>query len=224
VWLVDVVRIPDRLLARLASQLRRPTGMAGLLTARMLNRGNRSAIVGAVAAAEVGEGDTVADIGFGGGIGLELLLRRVGDGGTVHGADVSATMLERARRRFRGPIMAGKLVLHHAGMDSLPLPDACADAVITTNTVYFVDDLARALTELARVLRPSGRLVLGVGDPAAMARMPLTEHGFRLRPIAELVAAVGDAGLEFVEDRRVGDSPGAFHLLVCKRAASGRTV
>lgn len=217
-WLADMVRIPDRLTARLASQLRRPTGMAGLLIARMLNRGNRSSIVGAVAAAEVVEGDTAADVGFGGGIGLELLLRRVGDGGTVHGVDVSTTMVERARRRFRGPIAAGNLALHHAGMGSLPLPDACADAIITTNTVYFVDDLAGVLTELNRVLRPAGRLVLGVGDPAAMAKLPVTAHGFRLRSIAEIIAAVADAGLDFVEDRRVGDSPRAYHLLVCKRA------
>src|SRR5262249_21324864 len=155
-------------------QLRRPTGMAGLLVARMLNRGNRSTIAGAVAAVEAGKGETVADVGFGGGAGLELLLRRVGDGGTVHRVDVSTTMLERGRRKSHGPIAAGNLVLHHAGMGSLPLPDASVDAIITTNTVYFVDDLAGALTELARVLRPSGRLVLGVGDPAAMAKMPVT--------------------------------------------------
>lgn len=197
--------------------------MAGLLIARMLNRGNRPAIAGAVAAAEVAKGDTVADVGFGGGLGLELLLRRVGDGGTVHGVDVSTTMLERARRRLRGPIAAGDLVLHHAGMGSLPLPDACADAIITTNTVYFVDDLAGALTELARVLRPAGRLVLGVGDPAAMAKAPVAAHGFRLRSIAEIITVIGDVGLDLVEDRRVGDSPRAYHLLVCRRAHSGRT-
>lgn len=210
-------------MARLASQLSRPTGVAGLLAARMLNRGNRATIAGAVAAVDARQGQTVADIGFGGGAGLESLLRQVGGDGTVHGVEVSTTMLDRARRRLRGPIAAGNLVLHHGAMGSLPLPDACLDALISTNTVYFIDDLAAALAELARVLRPSGRAVLGVGDPDAMARLPVTKHGFRLRPIAEIVAVADAVGLELVEDRRLGDSPRAFHLLICERSAQDRT-
>jgi SAM-dependent methyltransferase len=49
---------------------------------------------------------------------------------------------------------------------------------ITVNTIYFVDDLDRACSELARVLRPGGRLVVGIGDPEAMARMPFSAYGF----------------------------------------------
>jgi arsenite methyltransferase len=84
-----------------------------------------------------------------------------------------------------------------------------------TNTVYFIDDLAPAFAELARVLRPSGRAVLGVGDPAAMTRMPVTRHR-RLRPVFEITDGLTGAGLTLVEDRRVGDGPDAFHLLVCE--------
>ena len=55
-----------------------------------------------------------------------------------------------------------------------------------------------------------------------MSKMPFTRHGFRLRPISELVSAIREAGFERVDDRRVGDGPGAFHLLVCELPAAGR--
>lgn len=202
----------DRALAGLARQLGDPTGFAGRIVGRVLNRGNRSVVVAAVAATECGSAD-IADIGFGGGVGLEVLLDR-GDT-VVHGVEMSATMLAEAQRRFTTDIARGRLHLHSGRMESLPLGDSALDAIISTNTVYFVPDLAPALHELARVLRPGGRLVLGVGDPEQMTTMPFTRHGFRLRPIDELVSAIRAAGFDQIEDRRVGNGPRAFHLLVC---------
>jgi SAM-dependent methyltransferase len=105
-------------------------------------------------------------------------------------------------------------------MESLPLEDSALDAIISTNTIYFVPDVAAAMRELARVLRPGGRLVLGVGDPDQMSKLPFTRHGFRLRGIDELVPAIREAGFGRVEDRRVGNGPGAFHLLVCELPGS----
>ena len=105
-------------------------------------------------------------------------------------------------------------------MQQLALPDGSVDAVVSTNTIYFVDDLDAALSSLARVLRPGGRLALGVGDPAAMAKMPFTTHGFTVRPINDVVDSLGRAGFTLVEDRRVGKGPDAFHVLACERAAA----
>ena len=124
-------------------------------------------------------------------------------------------MLAVARRRFADDVARGRLRLYAGRMESLPLDDSVLDAIISTNTIYFVPDLPVALTELARVLRLGGRLVLGVGDPEQMTTMPFTRHGFRLRPIDEVVSAVRDAGFDQIEDRRVGNGPRAFHLLVC---------
>ena len=102
-------------------------------------------------------------------------------------------------------------------MCGLPLADASIDAVVTTNTVYFVDDLARAFSELARILRPGGRVVVGIADPEAMAALAFTAHGFRLRPVDELVGQLESVGFGPPEDRRVGEGQGAFHLLVAER-------
>jgi SAM-dependent methyltransferase len=150
-----------------------------------------------------------------------LLLDRVGPDGHVHGVDVSQTMLDSATRRFSAEISAGRLALHAGTMVNLPLPTDALDAAVTVNTIYFVDDLPLAFSELARVLRPGGRAVVGLGDPEEMARIPFTAHGFRLRDAADVVDLLGNAGFD-VEHVRVGDDPGAFHLLVgTRRAASG---
>lgn len=209
--------VRDRFLAGLAAQLGRPDGLRGRLVARMLNRANRANVAAAVAAAGLVPGQTGADIGFGGGVGLPLLLDRVGPTGHVHGIDPSPTVLDRAARAFRQQTRSGLLTLQAGSITALPLPDACLDAAITVNTVYFVADLDLAFAELARTLRPDGRAVLGIGDPDAMAASPVTTTGFTIRPVDEVVVTLVRAGLASVERRRIGEGHGAMHLLVARR-------
>ncbi|GAA3548808.1 hypothetical protein GCM10022222_35470 [Amycolatopsis ultiminotia] len=204
------------MLAGLARQLGRPSGPAGYALARLLNRVNRGPVTAAVEALAVRHGETALDIGFGGGLGLDLLLRATA-GGTVHGADISATALARARRAFPANVAAGRLRLHEAGMAALPLADGQVQAALTVNTVYFVPDPEEAFAEVARVLTAGGRFVVGVGDPGTMAAEPFTGHGFRLRPVDELAAALAAAGLEPRRHDRIGDRDRAFHLLVAER-------
>jgi ubiquinone/menaquinone biosynthesis C-methylase UbiE len=198
--------------AGLARQLGHPSGLRGRIVGAMLNRRNRTAVVKAVAALELSGGETALDIGFGGGLGLSLLLR---EAATVHGVDISATMLDRARAAFRREIAAGRLVVSEGSLTALPLGNRSVDAIVSTNTVYFIDDLDAAFAEVARVLAPSGKFVLGVGDPDLMGRARmLTENGFRIRPLAELQAALDTAGLGLLRQERFAHSGLGFHLLV----------
>jgi len=212
--------VPTVLHRRLASQLGNPRGAGGLLVARILNKGNFGLISSAIAAAGPRPGDSAADVGFGGGIGLRLLLDAVGADGRVYGVDRSEPMVRRAERTNRRAVAAGRLELRAGSMTSLPLEDASLDAVISTNTVYFIDDIALAFAEFARVLRPDGRLVLGVADPEAMADIPFTKHGFRIRPIAELTEALAAAGLPVTDRRRLGEDARSRHLLVATRTTT----
>jgi arsenite methyltransferase len=208
----------ERAMRALARQLGHPQGWFGRLVGRILNRRNAAAVEAAVAAVPVRPGDVLADIGFGGGVGLDLLLRRLGEvdpaGGRVHGVEVSETMLAAAGRRFRRHVAAGRLQLHLAPVEALPLADSAVDAAITLNTIYFLPDLPAAFREVHRVLRPGGRLVVGLGDPEAMTRIPVTREGFRLRPVDEVIDALGTAGLVVAEHRRVGTGQDAGHLLI----------
>ncbi|MGW4063745.1 class I SAM-dependent methyltransferase [Amycolatopsis sp. NPDC004747] len=198
--------------AGLARQLGHPSGLRGRIVGTMLNRRNRDPVTAAVAALGLEAGETALDIGFGGGLGLALLLRSAR---TVHGAEISTTMLERARRTFRREIAENRLHLHEGSITALPLAAGSVDAAVTTNTVYFVDDLDGAFAEVARVLKPGGRFVLGIGDPELMSRAPLfTEHGFRIRPLADVEAALARAGLQVRRHERLSSGELVFHLLV----------
>lgn len=187
----------------------------------MLNKGNSRAVHGAVDAADPQPGQSVADFGFGGGVGIRPLLDRVGATGHVHGVEIAETMLDRARRGFAAELGDGRLHLHSGDLTALPLGDSSLDAAITTNTIYFIEDLPRAFAEVARVVRPGGRFVVGIADPEEMRKYPFTAHGFRLRPVDEVVELLRAAGFAEPTRRRVGESGGAFHLLVADR--EGRT-
>jgi arsenite methyltransferase len=102
-------------------------------------------------------------------------------------------------------------------LTALPLDDASVDAAITLNTVYFVADLDGACAELARVLRPGGRAVVGIGDPDIMAHLPFTDYGFRVRPVAEIHAALEKSGLQ-VEHCRIDEKPLPRYLFTGRRA------
>jgi arsenite methyltransferase len=125
----------------------------------------------------------------------------------VHGVAIFEEMLAAAHRRYAAEVSARRLVLHAGSLRHLPLAATSMDGLVTMNTVYFVDDLGEVFAEIARVLTPTGRAVIGVGDPEAMAQMPFTPYGFRLREISELLNSARDAGLELRSHERIGDGP-----------------
>ena len=85
---------------------------------------------------------------------------------------------------------------------------------ITVNTIYFVADLDRAFAELARVIAPSGRVVVGIGDPQMMASIPTTPFGFTIRRVDEIATVAKSAGLILQDHKRGGQGEQAAHLLV----------
>ncbi len=208
--------VPDVLLRTLSGQLGGPSGPLGSLVARMLNKGNGPDIGAAVEALGLTGSEEVADIGFGGGLGLELLLDQTRDGGRVHGVEPSPDMLKRARKAHPADVATGRLALHEAGMESLPIADGALEGWISLNTVYFVADLPTGFAELRRVLAPSGRGVLGIADPEWMAQQAFTKFTFTVRPMTDVVAALRAAGLSVEQLAMRGSAP--FRLLVCRPA------
>jgi hypothetical protein len=116
-----------RFQAQLARQLGHPSGLAGRVVGHGLNRGNKRLITAVVQALEPSARATVADIGFGGGLGLELLLNAA-DGTMVHGIDVSSSMIRQAQTRFGDELSSGPLHLSLASVAQLPLADASSTA------------------------------------------------------------------------------------------------
>jgi len=202
------------ILGGMASQLGKPAGVRGLLVGRVLNRANRGFITEAIDELSLQPGAVAADFGFGGGAGLALLLERVGPNGQVHGVDLSPTMVNQAAGRYRGEVASGRLHLHPGSITQLPLEDGSIDGAITINTIYFISDLDRAFAELARVIARTGRVVVGIGDPQMMARMPTTPFGFTIRQPDAVAAVAKSAGLLLQDHKRVGEGEDSPHVLV----------
>jgi ubiquinone/menaquinone biosynthesis C-methylase UbiE len=144
---------------RLANQLRRPSGLSGLLIGRKLARWNAVENALALELVEVRAGDTVLEVGFGPGEAIHALAE-AGAAARVLGVDHSHTMLAQARRRNAKAIRAGRVELLQAGADRLPFEDETVDRMLAVNVVYFLDDAVAAFREWRRVLRPGGRLAI----------------------------------------------------------------
>jgi ubiquinone/menaquinone biosynthesis C-methylase UbiE len=102
-------------------------------------------------------GERILDVGCGPGFYLDEILEYVGSAGPVVGIDPSAEMLAVAAKRVEG---RGAAELHEADAISLPLENAYFDGAISVQTLEYVDDATRALSEMYRVLRPGGRVVI----------------------------------------------------------------
>ncbi|MFF4418661.1 GNAT family N-acetyltransferase [Streptosporangium sp. NPDC001559] len=112
-----------------------------------------------VAVAGLRPGESVLDLGSGGGIDMLAAARRVGPGGTVYGLDASADMLALARRNAEQAGVSNTVFLHGT-IENVPLPDRTVDVVISNCVINLSDDKTATLAEAFRVLRPGGRLVV----------------------------------------------------------------
>jgi arsenite methyltransferase len=150
-----------KLAGPITSQFARPHGLGAPIVAPFLNRVNGRVNSAAVAALEVAAGERILEVGFGGGIGMRLALAAIGDG-HLTGVDVSPEIVRRAQRSFRAEIARGRVEVLQGDVTSLPLPDGAVDGAFAVNSVYFWPDLGAGLSELLRVLGPTGRLVIAM--------------------------------------------------------------
>ena len=117
-----------------------------------------------IAVAELNQGEVVLDLGSGGGIDVILSAKRVGARGTAYGLDMTDEMLALAQQNARD---AGVTNVHFLKgvIEQVPLPASSVDVVISNCVINLSVDKPAVLTEIARVLKPGGRV--GVSDIVA---------------------------------------------------------
>jgi SAM-dependent methyltransferase len=166
------------------------------------------------AVAELKEGERVLDLGSGGGIDVILSARRVGPTGRAIGLDMTDEMLELAGRNAAEAGVTNVEFIRGT-IEAVPLPAASIDVVISNCVVNLAADKAAVFREIARVLRPGGRV--GVSDVVAddsLSPADRAERGSYVGCIAGALsfseyraglAAVGLTDVEVVPTHGVGD-------------------
>jgi len=167
-----------------------------------------------VAVADLYEGETVLDLGSGGGIDVLLSAQRVGPTGTVYGLDMTDEMLALAQRNAEAA-RASNVHFLKGLIEAIPLPAGSVDVVISNCVINLSTDKPAVLAEISRVLRPGGRI--GISDVVAEDRLSEGERADRGSFVGciagalsegEYRAGLEDAGLTDIELRfthRVAD-------------------
>jgi len=145
------------------------------------------------AVAELREGETVLDLGSGGGIDVLLSARRVGRTGRAFGLDMTDEMLDLARRNA-ADAGAENVEFLRGYIEDVPLPEASVDVIISNCVINLSADKTKVFEEMRRVLRPGGRI--GISDIVASDELSPADRAER----GSLVGCIAGA-LSFGEYR-----------------------
>jgi arsenite methyltransferase len=181
------------------------------------------------AVAELREGERVLDLGSGGGIDVILSARRVGPSGLAFGLDMTDEMLDLAVRNAADAGVTN-VEFVRGTIESIPLPSSTIDVVISNCVINLAADKAAVFREIARVLRPGGRI--GVSDVVAddeLSSIERAERGSFTGCIAGALsfseyrtglAAVGLTDIELVPTHAVADGLHAAIIRATKPVAA----
>jgi arsenite methyltransferase len=182
----------------IAAQLRRPSGIVGkYILLPFLNRVNALINALAIEQMNLSPQDTVLEVGFGGG-GLIARLVRMVEQGKVTGIDFSPEAVALCTKKFAEYIEAGKVALQCADVEDLPFASDTFTRACTVNTIYFWRSPRVVLSQLHRVLKPGGMLVVCFTPKKFMKDKEVMRHGFTLYEPDEVGSLLSEAGFRNV--------------------------
>ena len=202
----------------IAQQLGNPFGLLGRVVTVIMNSANKQMNRASVTALHLQGDHRVLDIGFGGGIALEMMSSEVNDG-TVVGMEMSDTALRQARHKFRRQMKDGRIELVKGAIESMPFLKDEFDRVTTVNTIYFWKDVEKSMAEIYRILKPNGEVVIGFRPVDEMKKLGFTKHGFKLHDNTTVLSSLRDSGFRNVHLMIAHDGHLGFNCAAATKAA-----
>lgn len=190
----------------IAAQLRKPHGQYADEVARKMNEANAHLNRDVIEALNLKSDDVVVEVGMGNGGFVSDVLAK-GNAIKYSGCDYSHEMISAATMLNESFVQQGRAIFHETTADNLPFEHGSVDVLFTINTIYFWDNTESVLTEFRRVLRPGGKLVIGMRPRRSMERYPFTRFGFTMYSREEVVALITNAGFnvsEIIENEEPG--------------------
>jgi ubiquinone/menaquinone biosynthesis C-methylase UbiE len=160
----------------LAKQFRRPSGLLGLYAQRFMLKNNSPRIEWTIKVCDIQDTDIVLEIGFGPGIGISLAAAKT-KLGKMYGLDFSKAMMKKATRFNKVLIENSRVELRLGDLNPSPFPGNFFDKIFAVNVVYFWPHPEKELNEIARMLKPGGKVVLCLSDRVSMDSVPFTNTG-----------------------------------------------
>lgn len=152
----------------------RPQGILGRVGGIVMARTNRKCAAWVIGLLEVAPNDRVLEVGFGPGVGIELLVGAI-PAGEISGVDYSVEMVEQATARNMKAIDNGRVNLRHGSAEYLPFTDCSFDKALAINSLQVWPDPVAGLREMARVIKADGRIALGFTPYSGQSKSGLAE-------------------------------------------------
>lgn len=152
----------------------RPQGFLGRVGGLIMARTNRKAAVWVIELLDIQPNDSVLEVGFGPGVGIQLLASSASEG-YVAGLDYSGEMIEQAMARNRRGVASGRVDLRRGSVENLPFENDRFDKALAINSMQVWPDAIAGLREMRRVLKPGGRIALGFTPYSGQANRGLPE-------------------------------------------------